>query len=97
MIRSFADAGTEDVFNGRNSKAARKSCPRDLWTVATRKLEQIDSAEMLDDLRVPPGNRLEALVDDRRGQHSVRINDRYRVCFVWGLEGPDAVEIVDYH
>lgn len=97
MIRSFADAGTEDVFNGRNSKAARKTCPRHLWVVATRKLEQIDSVEALDELRVPPGNRLEALSGDRQGQYSVRLNDQYRVCFAWLGDGPDAVEIVDYH
>jgi proteic killer suppression protein len=97
VIRSFADAGTEDVFNGLNSKAARKACPRNLWAVATRKLEQIDSVEGLDELRVPPGNRLEALTGDRRGQYSVRINDQYRVCFAWRGDGPDAVEIVDYH
>ena len=97
MIRSFADAGTEDVFNGRNSKAARKACPRELWAIARRKLEHLDSAERLEDLRVPPGNRLEALIADRKGQHSIRINDRYRICFRWAADGPSEVEIVDYH
>jgi len=97
MIKSFASVGTEDVFNGRNSKEARKTCPRDLWRVATRKLEQLDSVTLLDELRIPPGNRLEALSRDRRGQFSVRINEQYRVCFVWTEDGPDAVEIVDYH
>jgi proteic killer suppression protein len=96
MIRSFADAGTEDVFNGRNTKAARRACPADLWVVAARKLDQLDSAESLGDLRVPPGNRLEALVADRRGQFSIRIDARYRVCFAWLDQGPDQVEIVDY-
>jgi proteic killer suppression protein len=62
-----------------------------------RKLEYLDSAVRLEDLRVPPGNRLEALSGDRRGEHSIRINDQYRICFVWTDEGPDAVEIVDYH
>jgi proteic killer suppression protein len=97
MIKSFASAGTEDIFNGRNTKDARKSCPRDLWRIAARKLEQLDSVALLEELRVPPGNRLEALSRDRKGQFSIRINEQYRVCFVWTKEGPDTVEIVDYH
>lgn len=97
MIRSFADQGTQDVFNGRNTKAARQGCPRELWAVASRKLDQLDSVELLDELRIPPGNRLEALVGERRGLHSVRINQRYRICFRWTSEGPSEVEIVDYH
>ena len=97
MIKSFATAGTEDVFNGRNTKEARKICPRDLWRVAARKLEQLDSVGQLEELRIPPGNRLEALTRDRKGQFSVRINEQYRVCFVWTNEGPDDVEIADYH
>jgi proteic killer suppression protein len=97
VIRSFANGGTEDVFNGRNTKAARRACPRGIWPVAARKLEHLDSAERLEDLRVLPGNRLEALVGDRRGRYSIRINQRYRVCFRWAKEGPSEVEIVDYH
>jgi proteic killer suppression protein len=97
MIKSFASAGTEDVFNGRNTKDARKTCPRDLWRVAARKLEQLDSVSQLEELRIPPGNRLEALARDRKGQFSIRINEQYRVCFVWTDDGPDAVEIIDYH
>ncbi|NIL99888.1 MAG: plasmid maintenance system killer protein [Acidobacteria bacterium] len=97
MIKSFATAGTEDVFNGRNTKDARKTCPRDLWRVAARKLEQLDSVSQLEELRIPPGNRLEALTRDRKGQFSIRINEQYRVCFVWTDDGPDVVEIVDYH
>ena len=97
MIKSFASQGTEDIFNGRNTKDARQTCPRDLWRVAVRKLEQLDSVSLLDELRIPPGNRLEALSRDRKGQHSIRINDQYRVCFVWTSDGPDAVAIVDYH
>lgn len=97
MIRSFADAGTEDIFNGRNTTAARRSCPRNLWSVAVRKLEQLDSAESLEDLSVPPGSRLEARAGNRRGQFSVRINSQYRVCFAWSESGPDEVEVVDYH
>lgn len=65
--------------------------------MARRKLEQLEWAGALDDLRVPPGNRLEALKRDRAGQHSIRINDQFRVCFVWTAEGPKDVEIVDYH
>ena len=97
MIRSFRNQGTEDIFNGQNSKAARRLCPQNVWSIAGRKLEQLDSAETLDDLRVPPGNRLEALARDRVGQHSIRINQQYRVCFVWTPSGPDEVEITDYH
>jgi proteic killer suppression protein len=97
MIRSFRDAGTEDIFNGADSKRARKACPSHLWKVARRKLELLDSAEKLDDLRVPTANRLEALRGDRAGQHGIRVNDQYRVCFVWTDQGPIGVEIVDYH
>jgi len=97
MIRAFATDGTEDVFNGRNTKDARKTCPRSLWHVAARKLEQLDSVALLEELRIPPGNRLEGLSRDRKGQFSIRINEQYRVCFRWTEDGPDAVEIVDYH
>jgi proteic killer suppression protein len=97
VIREFLDSGTEDVFNGRNTKAARTSCPRRLWRVAQRKLDQLDSVERLDELRVPPGNQLESLRGDRKGQHSIRINEQYRVCFRWSAEGPGDVEITDYH
>ena len=67
------------------------------WKIARRKLEWLDSAGSLEDLRVPPGNRLEALKGNRRGQHSIRINDQYRVCFTWTDAGPTDVEITDYH
>ena len=97
MIRSFKNQGTEDIFDGKNSKAARKLCPRDIWKIAARKLEQVDSARDLDDLNVPPGNRLEALSGNRDGQHSIRINDQYRACFEWNTGNADNVEIVDYH
>src|SRR6056297_2265257 len=97
MIVSFKDKATEDIFNGVSSKEARKSCPRTLWKVATRKLDQVDSVASLDELRVPPGNRLEALSRDRKGQHSIRINDQYRICFVWSDAGQQQVEITDYH
>ena len=97
MIHSFRDAGTEDIFNGADTRRARKACPSSLWRVARRKLELLDSVGKLDDLRVPTASRLEALKRERSGQHSIRVNDRYRVCFVWTDLGPTDVEIVDYH
>lgn len=97
MIQSFASAGTEDIFNGKSTKAARKVCPVDLLNVAQRKLDQLQAAVSLDSLRIPPGNRLEPLKGDRVGQHSIRINDKYRVCFRWSEQGPTDVEIADYH
>ena len=97
MIVSFRDTGTEDVFNGRKTRAAVKVCPANLVSVARRKLDQLDSVVRLNELRRPPGNRLEALRGDRQGQHSIRINDQYRVCFIWTDAGPTQVEIVDYH
>jgi proteic killer suppression protein len=97
MIRSFRDAGTEDIFNGANTRAARQTCPESLWKVAFRKLDQLDSVGALPDLAVPPGNQLESLTGDRKGQFSIRINRQYRICFAWTESGPDQVEIVDYH
>jgi proteic killer suppression protein len=97
MIVSFKDDGTEDVFNGQNTAAARRACPSALWRIAARKLDLLDAATSLQDLRAPPGNHLEALVGARKEQHSIRINSQYRICFVWTDSGPDQVEIVDYH
>jgi proteic killer suppression protein len=97
MIVAFRDAGTEDIFDGTPSKAGRHSCPVDLWRVAARKLDQLDSVALLEELRAPPGNRLEALKGNRNGQHSIRINQQYRICFVWTNSGPTDVEIADYH
>jgi len=97
MIQFFKNSATEDVFNGINTKSARKLCPQSLWKAATRKLDQLDSVERLDDLRIPPGNRLESLKDNRLGQYSIRINNQYRICFRWTEVGPSEVEIVDYH
>jgi len=97
MIQSFKNRGTEDLFNGQNTKAARRICPRILWPIAARKLDQLDSVQLLDELRIPPGNRLEPLTKDRKDQHSIRINYQYRVCFQWKETGPEHVEIVDYH
>lgn len=97
MIQSFKNKATEDIFNGLSSKIARKICPKNLWKIAARKLDQVDSVLSLDELRIPPGNRLEALTRNRLGQYSVRINDQYRICFKWSETGPIEVEITDYH
>ena len=97
MIRSFRDKATEDLFYGRDSKAARRRLPKSLWKLASRKLDAVDQAGSLGDLRIPPGNRLEALRGDRAGQHSIRINEEYRICLVWSDSGADDVEVVDYH
>ena len=97
MIVSFKDQATEDIFNGINSKSARKACPRTLWRITSRKLDQLDSVQSIEELKVPPGNRLEKLSGDRSNQHSIRINEKYRVCFVWGEHGPFDVEVTDYH
>ena len=97
MIVSFKDGGTQDVFNGRDTQTARRTCPPAIWSVAQRKLDQLDSAAVLTDLRIPPGNRLERLAGDRSGQHSIRVNVRYRICFVWTDAGPAEAEITDYH
>ena len=97
VIVSFADAGTEDIFDDEDSKKARKTCPENLWKVANRKLDILNQAAALKDLKSPPGNMLEALKGERKGQHSIRINQQYRLCFTWTDEGPSLVEITDYH
>lgn len=97
MIRSFADGATEDLFNGIGARRARQVCPPALWPVARRKLTQLNRVRDLAELRIPPGNRLERLRGDRAGQHSIRINDQYRVCFRWEEGYADQVEITDYH
>ncbi len=97
MIRSFKNSSAEDIFNGKASKAAMRACPRKIWKIAVRKLDQLDSVQSLDELRVPPGNRLEVLSGQRKGQFSIRINDQFRICFKWTETGPEDVEITDYH
>ena len=97
VIVSFKNRGTEDIFNGNNTNAARKLCPQSLWRVGARKLDQLDSINTLEELRIPPGNRLEALSGNRNGQFSIRINEQYRTCFIWSNSAPEEVEIVDYH
>lgn len=97
MIKSFKNNGTEDIFNGKNTKDARSLCPREVWKIAMRKLDQLDSVSRIDDLKIPPGNMLEALKGNRSGEYSIRINNQYRICFTWSEVGPDQVEITDYH
>jgi proteic killer suppression protein len=93
----FADRATADLYNGVDSKGARRLVPAALRQKALDKLTLLDAAVSLDQLRVPPGNRLELLRGNRGGQHSIRINDQYRICFRWTVAGPTDVEIVDYH
>ncbi len=97
MIVSFNDKATEDIFNGVNSKLARKACPQTLWRITARKLDQLDSVQSLEELKVPPGNRLEGLLGNRAGSYSIRINEQFRICFSWEELGPANVEITDYH
>ena len=97
MIQSFKNRGTEDVFNGKNTKNARKICPQNLWRIARRKLDQLDSAIKVEELKIPPNNKLKMLSGFRTGEYSIRINEQYRICFIWQAEGPENVEIVDYH
>ena len=92
MIQSFRCKDTQALFGGRSPKRFRAFA-----SVAERKLAQLDGAQTLEFLRAPPGNQLKALKGDRKGQHSIRINDQFRVCFVWTAIGPTNVEIVDYH
>lgn len=96
MILSFADQATEDLFHGENSREAR-TLPRDLWRVAARKLDMVQAAHELLDLRSPPGNRLESLKGKLAGFHSIRINDQYRIIFKWAGHGAEKVQVLDYH
>ncbi|PIB96057.1 type II toxin-antitoxin system RelE/ParE family toxin [Caulobacter sp. X] len=93
-IQSFKDPRAQAILDGT---APGKGFPSDLLRVAKRKLEMLEAAVVLNDLRTPPGNRLEALSGDRRGQHSIRVNDQFRLVFVWTEAGPAEVEFVDYH
>jgi proteic killer suppression protein len=93
VIRNFRDPETERIWSGRQSRRL----PSDIQAVALRKLRLLNQARTLADLRVPPGNRLERLSGNRAGQHSIRINDQWRICFAWREGRPADVEIVDYH
>lgn len=96
MIRSFGDRRTEDLFHGKNSSQARRIATN-IRQTAVRKLDLINAAVSLEDLRSPPGNRLEALTGDLRGLHSVRVNDQWRIVFKWTNAGAEQVQIMDYH
>jgi len=93
MIKSFADKETEKIFNREFSRKR----PNEIQPLAKRKLDILNAAEILKDLRIPPGNRLEALHGDREGQHSIRINDQWRICFYWIDNSACDVEVTDYH
>jgi len=93
VITGFASKETEKIWRGDVSRRL----PRNIQQVALRKLFMLDKAQTLDDLRIPPANRLEALKGKRKGEHSIRINDQWRICFVWQAVGPNRVEIADYH
>lgn len=93
MIKSFRCKETEQIWKGKVSRRL----PRDIQAIARRKLRMLNNAQTLDDLRIPPANRLEALTRGRAGQHSIRINDQWRICFVWNNGDASNVEIVDYH
>ncbi len=93
MITGFRDRETEKIWEGKPSRRL----PPDIQAVARRKLRMLNNAHKLDDLRIPPANRLEALQGKRKGQHSIRINDQWRICFVWSDANVHDVEIVDYH
>ena len=97
MIQDFFNQGSEDIYNGINSRLARKILPARLKQIALRKLYFLDHAINLTDLRVSPGNKLERLHGNREGQHSIRINEQYRICFIWTQQGAKQVEIVNYH
>jgi toxin HigB-1 len=96
LIASFRDKGTEDIFDGEDSRAARRTLPSGLHEKGARSLDRLNAAVSLRSLSLP-GLRLEKLKGDRAGQHSIRINDQYRVCFRWTDAGAEDVEIVDYH
>jgi len=97
MIKSFKNRAAEDIFNGKSTKTAIKLCTKNLWKIIFRKFDQLDSVLSLNELRIPPGNRLEALSGNREGQHSIRINDQYKICFKWIENEPHNVEITDYN
>lgn len=97
MILSFRDEETASIYDGEATKRARRRLPAELWNTAQRKLDQLNRVGRLEQLGAPPGNRLKALSGDRADEHSIRINDQYRICFRWTERGPAEVEITDYY
>jgi len=97
VIVSFGSRGTEDIYQGEDTAAARKTLPRPLWPIARRKLDMINAAQDVKDLRSPPGNRLEALKGNLVGYYSIRINDQFRIIFRFAKGLAEDVEVVDYH
>lgn len=97
MIQSFKNKGTEDIFDGLASRAARKCCPQSSWPVARRKMDQINRVRDITELKVPPGNRMERLKGNRENQPSIRINQQFRICFTWEEGHAYDIEITDYH
>jgi proteic killer suppression protein len=98
VIKSFRSKGTENIFDRKNAREARQTCPQQIWRVAQRKLDQLNGVVSFESLKIPPDNCLESLKEERKGQHSIRINDQFRVCFVWTDDGgAENVEITDYH
>lgn len=97
MIRTFDDAATEHLFDGIDHRRARAACPPALWPIVRRKLTLLNRVRDLRELAIPPGNRLERLHGDREGQHSIRVNERFRICFRWEDGYADDVEVTDYH
>jgi proteic killer suppression protein len=93
----FRNAATEDLYNGKSTKASRTLVPPALVSIARRKVVRIATAATLEGLRFPPGNQLEALKGDRAGQHSIRINEKYRICFLWVKSEAEEIEVTDYH
>ncbi len=96
MIVSFGDQATEALFHGAADRRARRF-PRDIVKVSLRKFDMLAAAISLEDLRVPPGNRLESLKGDLKGKHSIRVNDQWRIVFRWTPQGPAEVRLIDYH
>jgi proteic killer suppression protein len=97
MIKSFGDDATEDVFHGRYSKKVRIKLSKHLFELAKKKLDMINAAHLLDDLKIPPANRLESLHGNLKGKYSIRINDQWRIIFKWFGNHAEQVEIIDYH
>jgi proteic killer suppression protein len=97
VIETFKSTGSEDIFDGIVSQAARKCCPQSIWPVARRKLDQINRIRNIAELKVPPGNHLERLKGEHENRYSIRVNQQYRICFIWEDGHAYEVEITDYH